>query len=75
MASIKPFYVMMATPSGHETICETRFGRNFKSIDAACRLAAAVGGSVYERLKSGSHVLRLDAELQIKTIRNAWRKS
>lgn len=71
MASIKPFYVMMATPSGHET----RFGRNFKSIDAACRLAAAVGGSVYERLKSGSHVLRLDAELQIKTIRNAWRKS
>ena len=71
--SIKPFYVMMATPSGYETICETRFGRDFKSIDAACRLTAAVGGSVYERLKNGTHVLRLDAELQVEKIRSEWK--
>lgn len=56
----KPYFVMLATPTGENTVCETRYGPFLKSVDSAARLARRIGGSVYERLSSGQSKLRVD---------------
>ena len=47
---MKRFYILRPTKH-YSTVVHTRYGRIFKSLDAAVRLARTVGGSVFDRAK------------------------
>lgn len=71
--SRRPYYVMVATPSGEDTVVETRFGRWFASFGAAISLATRLSGFVYERTNSGRHLLRRDCiRRELSPARDGW---